>query len=129
MSRHETGATAERGRALRFLASGIVNTLVTYALYLVMLRFMSPRLAYTLVYVVGIALAYTLNRGFVFRTHAGWRSALAMPMIYLLQYLVSLAVISLWVWLGLPPGLAPLPAIILSMPITYLLTRTSFVRS
>jgi putative flippase GtrA len=128
MIRRRVAASTEQGRALRFLASGAFNTLLTYALYLVALRFMRPGLAYTLVYVIGIALAYVLNRGFVFRSHAGWRSAAAMPAIYLLQYLLSLGVITLWVWLELPAGLAPLPAIVLCMPVTYLLTRASFTR-
>ena len=128
MSRSRVPAAAEQGRILRFLASGAFNTLLTYALYLLALRFMAPGLAYTLVYMLGIALAYVLNRGFVFRGHAGWRSALAMPAIYLVQYLLSLGVISLWVWMGLPAGLAPLPAIALCMPVTYVLTKRSFVR-
>lgn len=123
-----SASSGEPARALRFLASGAFNTLLTYLLYLGALAFMSPGVAYTLVYALGIALAYALNRAFVFRSHAGWRSAVAMPLIYLLQYLLSLGIITVWVRLGLPAALAPLPAIALSMPVTYLLTRASFVR-
>ena len=127
MSSRGAGAV-EQGRIVRFLASGAFNTLLTYGLYLVALRFTSPGVAYTLVYALGIALAYALNRAFVFRAHTGWRSALAMPLIYLVQYVLSLAIVTLWVRLGLSATLAPLPAIVLCMPVTYLLSRVSFVR-
>jgi putative flippase GtrA len=119
----------ETGRVMRFFASGAFNTAITYTLYLFALRFWSPQVAYTLVYLVGIALAYALNRSFVFRSHAGWRSALAMPLIYLVQYGVSLAIVSLWVWVGLPAFLAPLPAIVLCLPLVYFMSRFSFMRT
>lgn len=118
----------ERGRVLRFFVSGAVNTVATYLLYLVALAYLSPHVAFTLVYAAGIVLAYALNRKFVFRSHAGWKSALATPLIYFLQYLVSMGVISLWVGMGWRAELAPLPAIALSLPLTYLLTRFTFLR-
>jgi putative flippase GtrA len=122
------GGQGEPGRVLRFLLSGAFNTAVTYAGYLVALRYFDPRVAFTLVYAAGIALAYFLNRVFVFRAHAGWRSVAAMPLIYLLQYLFSLAVVHFCITLGAPAWLAPLPAIALSVPLVYLLTRYSFSR-
>ena len=120
--------SGEPGRVLRFLVSGAFNTGVTYALYLGALRYWQPTVAYTIVYAAGICLAYVLNRKFVFREHAGWRSVAATPLIYLVQYLFSLAVIQVWLMAGLPAWLAPLPAILLSIPLTYVLTRLSFTR-
>jgi putative flippase GtrA len=113
---------------MRFLLSGAFNTALTYALYLVALRYWDPRLAYTAVYIAGICLAYVLNRLFVFRSHAGWRSAVATPLIYLFQYLVSIAVVQVWISAGLAAWLAPLPALLLGVPLTYVLTRRSFTR-
>jgi putative flippase GtrA len=118
---------AERGRVVRFLASGAANTAITYLLYLIALAFLSPVVAYSLVYAIGIVLAYVLNRAFVFRSHSGWKSALATPLIYLLQYGISVVVINLWVGMGWRSELAPLPAIVLSLPVTYLLSRLTFL--
>lgn len=124
-----------RGRSLpggflgRFLVSGAFNTLLTYALYLLLLAPLGHRWAYTAVFAAGIALAYGLNRVFVFRAHAGWRSALAMPLIYGLQYALGLAVVALWVeWLGWPAVVAPLAAIALTLPVTYGLSRLAFLK-
>lgn len=113
---------------MRFLASGALNTLATYLLYLAALRYFSPQVAYTLVYAIGIVLAYALNRGFVFGSHTGWKSAVATPLIYLVQYGLSVGAISLWVSMGFWAELAPLPVIALSLPLTYLLSRSVFLR-
>ncbi|HEY1230425.1 MAG TPA: GtrA family protein [Ramlibacter sp.] len=120
--------TPERGRIVRFLASGAVNTLLTYVLYLFLLPWLGAVWSYTLAYVAGIVLAYVLNRAFVFRAHAGWKSVAAMPLIYMAQYGMSIAVVSLSVRAGLRPEYAPLPAIALSLPVTYLLSRLAFRR-
>lgn len=119
----------ERSRFLRFMLSGGINTITTYAVYLILLRIVDYKLAYTVAYIGGIALSYLLNRVFVFRTHRGWSSALLFPLVYLAQYLVGLAAI--WAWVnrfGFPKPLAPLIAIVITVPMTYFLSKLVFMR-
>lgn len=115
------------GSVLRFVLSGGINTLLTYALYLLLLESIGHRWSYGAAFAVGIVLAYALNRTFVFKSHAGWRSAVAMPLIYVLQFSVGLGIVELWV-VGLrwPAALAPLAATALTLPMTYLLSRRAF---
>lgn len=113
---------------LRFLISGGVNTAATYGIYLALLGSLGYRGAYTIAYVFGILLAFAINRLFVFRSHRGWRSMVLFPFVYVAQYLVSLMVI--WVWvehLHLSNKLAPLAAIALTVPLTFVLSRLVFV--
>jgi len=111
----------------RFLLSGGFNTVLTYALYLLLLRFLSYRVSYTAAFCAGIALAYCLNRFFVFGTHAGVSTVALFPMVYLVQYLVGLGVVSAWVEiLGWSASLAPIAAIILTIPVTFVLSRWIF---
>lgn len=126
----EPAPAFRRGVLARFLLSGAVNTLLTYLLYLLLLAQLSHRVAYSIAFASGIALAYGLNRGFVFRTHAGWRSALAMPLIYLLQYALGMIIIEVWVSVaGLSAALAPLAAIAITVPLVYRLSKTAFTAS
>jgi putative flippase GtrA len=112
---------------LRFLLSGGLNTLATYALYLALLPIAGYKLAYTIAYLFGIVLAFVINRFFVFQSYRGWRSVVLFPLVYLAQYLVSLGVIWLWVErLQLPPELAPLVAIVITIPMTFALSRLIF---
>ncbi len=120
---------APGGFLKRFLLSGALNTAATYVLYLLLLDALGHRWAYTAAFASGIALAYVLNRVFVFKTHAGWRSLLAMPLIYLLQYALGLAVVEAWVvWLQWPRQLAPLAAVAVTVPCTYVLSRLAFLK-
>lgn len=114
----------------RFLISGGVNTVATYTVYLVLLRFIDYKVAYTTAYVFGIVLAFFINRLFVFRTHRGWRSMVLFPFVYLLQYLVSLGVVWAWVErLQLWKEAAPLVAVVITIPMTFALSRLIFGRA
>ena len=118
------------GQVGRFLLAGAANTLLTYLLYLLLLSHVGHRLAYALAYAAGIGLAYVLGRGFVFRRHDGWRSVLLTPLIYLLQFCAGLLIVELWITLlGLRAEFAPLLAIAVTLPVTYVLSRWAFARS
>jgi putative flippase GtrA len=111
----------------RFLMSGGFNTALTYGMYLGLLTVLSYQVSYTISYVSGIVMAYVLNRFFVFKSHQGLKSALMMPLIYLVQYSLSLLILWLWVEkLQLDSRLAPLAAIVLTLPITFALSKIAF---
>lgn len=122
-------ALVARSRFLRFLLSGGINTGATYAIYLALLHTFDYKAAYTIAYVTGILLSYALNRTFVFRSHRGWSSALLFPLVYVAQYLAGLATV--WVWVSMlhfAQSLAPLIAILATIPITYILSRSVFTK-
>ncbi|KPX26529.1 Membrane protein [Pseudomonas syringae pv. delphinii] len=111
----------------RFLMSGGFNTALTYGIYLILLMFMSYKISYTISYVTGILLAYILNRFFVFKSHQGLRSVILLPLIYAIQYCLSLVI--LWCWveqLQFDERLAPLAAIALTLPVTFILSKLAF---
>lgn len=111
----------------RFLASGGFNTLVTYLAYLVLLRWFSYQISYTLAFASGVALAYGLNRYYVFRRPGNRFGPAWIALIYLAQFLLGLGVVWTWVaWLGGPAWIAPLVAVAVSLPLTYLLSAAVF---
>jgi Predicted membrane protein len=123
------GAVA-KSSFLRFLISGGINTSVTYLVYLSLLKITGYKAAFTIAYVLGIALAFAINRLFVFQTHRGWRSVIMFPFVYLIQYLASITIVWLWVEkFGLPMEAAPLTAIVVTIPLTFVLSRLVFGRS
>jgi putative flippase GtrA len=109
----------------RFLAAGTLNTALTYVAYLLLLKVSPYRAAFTLSFMLGIVISYVLSTRFVFRRPATRRSMLRFPLICVAQYLLGLLLVSLCVsWLGMPTWMAPLAALVLTIPLTYLLTRT-----
>lgn len=117
-----------KGSGLRFLLAGALNTAITYLMYLGLLRVTSYQVSYTLAFVSGIAISYILGRVFVFRMHQGYRSALILPLVYLIQYLVGTAVV--WMWIDIlhqHPMLAPAISIMITLPLTYFMSKYAFI--
>lgn len=112
------------GEFLRFLIMGGTNTIVTYVIYLLLLQWMRYEIAYTIGYAVGIVLAYALSAAFVFRQPMRKRSALRFPLVYLAQFLISLGLLRLAIEvIHIPQWLALGFAVVLTIPVTFLLSR------
>lgn len=116
-----------RSPFLRFLVSGGANTAATYLLYLALLQLLPYWLSYAVAFVAGIALAYVLNRLFVFGAPRSERKAALLPLVYLVQYLVGAAIVYGWVdMLNLHAALAPAASIAITIPLTFLASRWLF---
>lgn len=112
---------------VRFLLSGGFNTVVTYALYLVLLQFFPYWFSYTLTFAFGIGLAYVLSRYFVFGMPRAGRRIFLFPVVYIVQYLAGLLIAFVWVDVLLwRPTLAPLASMTVTIPITFILTKWVF---
>lgn len=112
------------GEFLRFLVMGGSNTVVAYAIYLLLLQWMRYEIAYSVGYAVGIVMAYVLSTAFVFRKPMSTRSALRFPLVYLAQFLISLGLLRLAVEvIHIPQWLALGFAVVLTIPVTFLLSR------
>ncbi|HET9033363.1 MAG TPA: GtrA family protein, partial [Dokdonella sp.] len=111
------------GEFVRFLIMGGTNTIVAYAIYLLLLNWVRYEFAYTIGYAVGILMAYGLSTVFVFRTPMRKRSAIRFPIVYVAQFLVSLVLLRLAVEvIHLPQWMALGFAVILTIPVTFLLS-------
>lgn len=103
---------------------GCLNTLATYLLYLSLLLLFPYNLAYSCSYAGGIIISYYLNVLFVFKKKVGWKSFLQFPLVYVLQYVLSIGFINILILYGdLTQTIAPIVAIILTIPITFLLSK------
>jgi putative flippase GtrA len=112
---------------VKFIASGAFNSLITYAVYLALVPLLSYRWSYTVAYAMGILLAYLLYRYFVFGNSGGRYGPFWVVLIYLGQYLLGLALVSLWVELLRAPVLwAPAFSIAILTPVSYALNRWVF---
>lgn len=119
----------ERSRFVRFLLSGGINTVATYAIYLALLQLLDYRIAYTVAYLLGVLLSYILNWLFVFRVHRGLSSVLLFPFVYVAQYVASLAIVWMWVQrFGFSKAFAPLIAIAITIPLTYAVSKVVFLK-
>ena len=110
--------TTDIKQFIRFSAVGVVNTLVFYAVYLVMLWVgFFYVVAATAGTVSGIVNSYIMNKKFTFRANSNpkdthLREKIRFAAICLVQYLVNLAVIFACInFVGMSAELAGLPAV------------------
>ena len=108
----------------RFLLAGTATTVFSYAVYLVLLIVLPYIIAYVISYAAGIVFSYFINTYFVFRQQFSWKSLFQFPLVYIAQLIINLFVL----WLAvdrfdMKQELAPLIAIVISIPVTYLMSR------
>jgi putative flippase GtrA len=115
---------------VRFIFFGAINTGITFVLYVFLLWFLSYGIAYTISYAVGLLISYWLNAKFVFQEPLRIGRALQYPLVYLVQYLLGLVLLFLLVEVAhVSKILAPLLIVVLTLPITFLLSRYLIRRS
>ena len=88
---------------------------------------MGYRFAYSLTFVAGIGLGYLVNAFWVFDKIPTARSALAYPAVYVVQYLMGLALLAVLVEaVDVPEMIAPLIVVVATQPAVFLLTKYIF---
>ncbi|WP_430125571.1 GtrA family protein [Paenibacillus solani] len=109
---------------IRFAFIGLLNTGITYALYLVFLGFFSYQIAYAVSYISGIIISFFFNTSFVFRSRISILKFLKYPLVYVVQFILNWIVLKISVnYFGIHIKLAPLIVIIISIPVTFALTK------
>ena len=121
------GGRKSLGEALRFLVVGGSNTLVTLALFVLLQRWLSPAVAYTVVFALGLAYTTALTATVVFGSRLTWRRAAAFVAWYLLVYGVGLLVVQGMHALWDPSALATAVATVaVTAPLNFLGGRLLF---
>ncbi|MCG7407930.1 GtrA family protein [Paenibacillus sp. ACRRX] len=108
----------------KFLVVGIINTACTYLIYLLLLNAFSYTVSYTISYISGILISYLLNSYYVFKEKLNYKKMIQFPLVYVVQYLLNAVLLYVLVDNSkLEKEYAPLIVIILSIPITYILSK------
>ena len=108
----------------RFLMVGGINTAFSYGLYFLFNLAFHYQMAYGLMYVGSVLFSYWLNNRWVFRTPMNWKTFLSFPLVYVFQYGFGAALLHLLVeMLGMSEWWSPLLVIIISVPVTFVMSR------
>ena len=111
-------------QGLRFLVVGGFNTVFTYAIYWVLVYWWHPQIAWTCVFLIGLALGYFGHTRLVFRGSLGARKAVAYSLLQVLMYGLSSGVIfTATTVLDFGPRVAGAIAILINMPISFMVAR------
>ena len=114
-----------RGQLVRFLIAGAANTALTGGALALLATVMNPAIAYTIVFVAGIALGAVLAGRFVFRQRLTLRNVVAYVLLYLAVYLVGLLVVRSLHAAGAPEWATGL-VVLVTAPLSFLGARIVF---
>lgn len=113
-----------RNEFFKFIFFGGINTVLTYAIYVVFLLFLIYPVAYSLAYFLGIFISYYLNSRFVFKRDVRLVKAFQYPLVYLVQYLLGVSLLSVLIEIfSLNKFIAPALVIMITIPVTFFLSR------
>ncbi|HAR4092432.1 TPA: GtrA family protein [Staphylococcus aureus] len=118
--------TQTHAEILKFIIVGGINTLNYYVVYLLLLKLL--HIEYMISHITGFLVAfmisYYLNCYFVYRVKPTWRKFISFPITQIVN--VSSQTVLLYVfvsWLNLPAEIAPFAGLVITIPITFVLSK------
>ncbi|EOA8995425.1 flippase GtxA [Staphylococcus aureus] len=118
--------TQTHAEILKFIIVGGINTLNYYVVYLLLLKLLHIEymISHITGFLVAFVISYYLNCYFVYRVKPTWRKFISFPITQIVN--VSLQTVLFYVfvsWLNLPAEIAPFAGLIITIPITFILSK------
>lgn len=108
---------------MRFSITGGVSTIVNYLIYYGLLGWSSPSIAFTVGYIVAFVVNYILTVRYTFKVKANAKNGIGFIASNLINYGISVLFLNLFIALGIPKALAPLPLCLVCIPVNFLCTK------
>ncbi|EJJ3693687.1 TPA: flippase GtxA [Staphylococcus aureus] len=118
--------TQTHAEILKFIIVGGINTLNYYVVYLLLLKLLHIEymISHITGFIVAFVISYYLNCYFVYRVKPTWRKFISFPITQIVN--ISLQTVLLYVfvsWLNLPAEIAPFAGLIITISITFILSK------
>ncbi|MCD7926622.1 GtrA family protein [Bacteroidaceae bacterium] len=111
---------------MRFGIVGIVATALHYGIYYLLQPYINVNVAYTTGYVLSFIANFYLTSYFTFRTTPSWKKLTGMGGAHIVNYLLHMALLNLFLFMGISKTWAPIPVFAIAIPINFLLVRFVF---
>lgn len=120
LSRHWQGRW---GEVLRFGVVGVTATAIQYGVYWLLLAVAVPTLAMTVAYGVSFSFNFYASTRFTFRVAASAKRGAGFALSHVVNYLLQMALLNLFIGLGVSRQLAPIPMFAICVPVNFILVR------
>ena len=119
-----------KNKFLKFIGAGVINTIASYLVYLLLVLFLNYQVSYAIAFVFGIILSFVLNTKYVFEVEQTFKKFVLFPLVYLVQYLLGAYMMSFIIEIiGINKMFAPLIVTVCLLPVSYLLSKKILVRN
>lgn len=108
---------------VRFGITGVVSTLVSYAVYFICLLWLNPTISFSIGYIVAMIVNYILTTSFTFKVKANKKNAAGFVISNAINYGLCTLFLNFFIWIGVSKKLAPIPMYAICIPLNYLIVR------
>lgn len=109
--------------AIRFCIVGVLATIVHYGIYLLLKEVINVSVAYTIGYVISFIGNFVLTNVYTFKTQATAKKGIGFVICHVINYLLHIGLLNVFIWMGVPSSLAPIPVYCIVVPVNFLLVR------
>ena len=111
------------GEVVRFGIVGVLATLLQYAIYTVLLLWCSPSLSMTVGYILSFIFNFIASTRSTFKVAANARHGAGFALSHVVNYLLQMATLNFFLWIGVSKTLAPIPMFCICVPVNFVLVR------
>lgn len=111
------------GEVVRFGIVGVLATLLQYAIYTVLLLWCSPSLSMTVGYILSFIFNFIASTRFTFKVETNARHGAGFALSHMVNYLLQMATLNFFLWIGVSKTLAPIPMFCICVPVNFVLVR------
>lgn len=111
---------------IRFAVVGVIATGIHYGVYLLLKLVINVNLAYTLGYLTSLSCNFWLTARFTFKSGVSALKGVGFVLSHAVNYLLHIGLLNLFLKMGIPSSLAPIPVYCIAIPVNFLLVRTVF---
>lgn len=111
------------GEVVRFGVVGVTATLLQYAIYWLLIHWLTPSPSMTIGYAVSFAFNFLASTKYTFRVKANARHGAGFALSHAVNYALQMLTLNLFLWMGISEQLAPIPMFCICVPVNFLLVR------
>ena len=114
---------------LRFGLVGVLATGIHYGIYWIFLKWLNPTLAYSIGYAISFIFNFFLSSYFTFKIRPDIKKGIGFAFSHGINYLLHISLLNIFLYLGLPTTLAPIPVFAIVVPVNFILVQTALTRN
>ncbi len=114
------------GEFIRFGIVGGLSTALHYGIYYLLQLYINVNIAYTIGYILSFVGNFFLTSYFTFGTVPSWKKLVGMMGAHGVNYLLHIALLNLFLWIGVAQQWAPIPVFAIAIPVNFILVRFVF---
>ena len=110
---------------VRFGIVGIAATLIQYGIYYIFNQWIGcgATTSLSIGYAISFIFNFFLSNYFTFKTTPTVKKGLGFGLSHGINYLLQILFLNLYMWIGVPEAIAPIPMFITVVPINFILVR------